>query len=442
MTISSRLACHSVLLLVITAAHIATAAPDEPAHWLPATAFAVPEETAPEGEGYFAIVEGHNGRLYVGTHANALNSWLVEFDPKAEQMKIAVDAMKAIGYQAAGFVAQAKIHSRNNVGKSGNIYFATKQGYPAKDESRLEYPGGYPMTYDPATDTTTVYPIAVPHEGIISIAPDESRNLFYISTCSDSRPFDHAHFMVYDMTAEKYTDLIDSEHMYAFIVVDNRGRAYHPLRGGDIARYDPDTKTLTRLKQTIDGNPPDADSHLADENAHPINWDITPDGKTIFAVPMSGNALYAYDLNVDGDTLAGRTVGTLIPNADNFDCRAMCVGPTGTVWAAVTHRVSAQLEGGKEQKIAALHLVRFQPGKDTQPVDLGQMYVTNPDFTQWSLPDGKPNPVHRGFASLDNGKLVSQYVTMGVCEARDGAVYVLALCPYSLLRVDAQHLSH
>ena len=38
--------------------------------WLQATAFAIPKETAPEGEGYFSIVEGHNHRLYIGTHAN------------------------------------------------------------------------------------------------------------------------------------------------------------------------------------------------------------------------------------------------------------------------------------------------------------------------------------------------------------------------------------
>jgi hypothetical protein len=44
--------------------------------------------SAPEGEGYFAIVEGHNHRLYIGTHANAKNSYLVEFDPKAETVGV------------------------------------------------------------------------------------------------------------------------------------------------------------------------------------------------------------------------------------------------------------------------------------------------------------------------------------------------------------------
>ena len=106
---------------------------EEPAiarKWLKATAYAVPKETAPEGEGYFSIVAGLDGKLYIGTHANAVNSWLVEFDPTAKQMKAVVDAHKAIGNDLKGFGSQAKIHTRNNVGASGKIYFGTKQGYP------------------------------------------------------------------------------------------------------------------------------------------------------------------------------------------------------------------------------------------------------------------------------------------------------------------------
>ena len=90
-------------------------------------------------------------------------------------------------------------------------------------------------------------------------------------------------------------------------MVDYLHRAYHPVLGGDIARYDPKTDKLERLKQTIDGKPPTPDSHLADKDGHPLNWDITPDGKTLYCVPMSTNQLYAYDLTATGDTLPGRT---------------------------------------------------------------------------------------------------------------------------------------
>src|SRR5262249_35087912 len=158
----------------------------EPA-WLQATAYAVPKETTNQGSGYFSIVCGQNGKLYIGTAKYGLNAYLVEFDPATKQMRVVVDCMKEIGSDAKGFAAQSKIHTRNNVGASGKIYFGTKQGYPEKNEKRSDYPGGYPMVYDPKTGKTRVYPIAVPHHGIISIVPDEGRGVAYISTCDDAR---------------------------------------------------------------------------------------------------------------------------------------------------------------------------------------------------------------------------------------------------------------
>src|SRR5439155_9721682 len=185
------------------------------AKWVPSTAYVVPKETATEGEGYFAIIEGRNGRLYIGTHANGVNSWLVEFDPVLKQMKIVVDAHKAIGKDLKGFGGQAKIHTRNNTGASGRIYFGTKQGYPGKDERREDYPAGYPMVYNPTTGKTKVYPIPVPHEGINSITPDESQGVAYISTCSDGRPGpgENAHFLVLDLKKGTYKNLIDTRHV-------------------------------------------------------------------------------------------------------------------------------------------------------------------------------------------------------------------------------------
>lgn len=408
----------------------ASAAEPPPAVRLPATAFVVPKETCTEGEGYFALIEGLNKKLYIGTHANAINSWLVEFDPATSKMRLAVDSHRAIGITASGFAAQSKIHSRNNVGPSGKIYFATKQGYPTDKEKRTDYPGGYPLVYDPATDTTKVYSIPVAHQGIISITPDESRGLAYLSTCSDARPYESTHFVVLDLKTGKYRDLIDCEHMYAFVVVDHRGRAYHPIRGGDIARFDPETGRLERLKQTIDGRAPDAASHLADENGHPINWDMSPDGKTLYALPMSTNKLYRYDLTTGGDTLVGTTVGTLLPEAKETDCRAMCVGPSGRVWASVTHG-----DGGANWH----HLVSYTPGA-ARLVDHGVLTVKNPDFTTFVDGAGKPLPYHAGFFRLSDGAMTTRYVTMGVCEARDGAVYTTVMHPYTLLRVEAEQV--
>src|SRR6185295_12749266 len=125
-------------VLVATAA---AQAPEMP--WLYTKARALPKALTNQGSGYFSIVEGKNGRLYVGTAKYGENAYLVEYDPVTQQMLPVVDCQKEIGTKATGFAAQSKIHTRNNVGASGKIYFGTKQGYPDKEKKRTDYPGGY-----------------------------------------------------------------------------------------------------------------------------------------------------------------------------------------------------------------------------------------------------------------------------------------------------------
>src|SRR3954452_14729556 len=93
----------SPLVLLLTALPVVPQEDLSKTKWLPSTAYVVPKQTAPEGEGYFSIIEGLNKRLYVGTHANAVNSWLVEFDPDGGKMKVVVDCHKAIGKDLKGF---------------------------------------------------------------------------------------------------------------------------------------------------------------------------------------------------------------------------------------------------------------------------------------------------------------------------------------------------
>lgn len=399
------------------------AAESKLADWLWTKASAIPKETTTEGSGYFSIVEGNNGRLYIGTAKYRHNAYLVEFDPQTSAMKVVVDAHASIGTQATGFAAQAKIHTRNNVGESGRIYFGTKQGYPKDDEQRTNYPGGYPMVFDPATGETKVYPIPVAGQGIISVTPDESHSVAYISTCSDERPTESTHFMRLDLKTGQYTDLLDCRHMYSFIVVDYLGRAYHPILGGEIARYNSRTDKLERLMQTIDGAPPTAESLLATSESHPINWEISPDRKTLYAVAMSGNALYNYDLTVEGDTLAGRTLGKLMPSAKATDCRALCVAADGLVWAGI----AATGEDG----VQLLRLVSFRPG-DAHVKDHGPLAISNPDYTQFQDAEGKGLPYHHGVYHTEDGTLLPRYTVMGICAAKDGTVYVTTLAPFTL----------
>ena len=121
----------------------------------------------------------------------------------------------------------------------------------------------------------------------------------------------------------------------------------------------------------------------------------------------------------------------LIPGAKRTDCRAMCVGPSGTAWCAITQNVDG---------IRMLHLVRYRRG-DNAPVDLGAVAVRNPDFTKFTDKDGKTLPFHGGFTKLKNGKTVTRYVILGVCETKNGNVNILALHPYSVLQVHAADIA-
>src|SRR5687767_9375595 len=162
--------CYRFLTLALLCVS-APALAQQPPKYCPATAYHVLPGTHNNESGYFSIIEGLDGRIYVGTAKYGFNAYLVEFDPKTKAMKPVVDCMKEIGSTATGFAAQAKTHTRNNVGQSGKIYFGTKQGYPKpnSDEKRTDYPGGYPMVYDPATGKTRVYDIPIKHQGVISV---------------------------------------------------------------------------------------------------------------------------------------------------------------------------------------------------------------------------------------------------------------------------------
>jgi hypothetical protein len=382
--------------LTITVLLFAVTRSAEANDWLLAKAYKIPSEYTNQESGYFSIIEGQNGKLYIGTAKYGVNAYLLEFDPKTEKTKLVMDVHQVIGSNATGFAAQAKLHTRNNVGSvTGKIYVASKQGYPEKDkgETRDMYPGGYVLTHDPKTGKNEHFGIAKEKHGIISVMPDEENDLAYISTCSDDRPIDHTHFMVLDLKTKKHTDLGDMEHAYAFIVLDDQHRAYHPIRGGLVARYDPKRKELDRMTMTVDGKavPKDISKDGAIQN-----WDTTADRKTLYSVEMTTNQLYAFDLTAAGDAIPGRALGKLLGNAKATDCRALAVAPDGKVWMAVTEQ---GLPGG-----AQLHLVSYTP---------------------W----------HHTIRKEKDGTL-TPWQPLGIAAAKDGIPYVISLAPLTLLKFE------
>src|SRR4051794_29761650 len=95
------------ILFVALAFAPPTYADDSPT-WIKATAYKIPSELTNQESGYFSLVEGHTGRLYIGAAKYGVDAYLVEFDEASHRFRVVIDAMKLIGSTATGFAAQAK----------------------------------------------------------------------------------------------------------------------------------------------------------------------------------------------------------------------------------------------------------------------------------------------------------------------------------------------
>lgn len=416
----------SVLALVFTAApafgQASTNVP--PFRYVWSTAYHILPETHNDESGYFSLCEGHNGKMYVGTAKYSHNAFLVEFDPKTEKQRIVVDVNRVCGLDVKGptFAAQAKIHTRNYVGPSGVIYVGSKQGYRRGKDDTADYPGGYVMTYDPATDKAECHGMPFKGEGVNDVTADETRGLIYVVTCEDH------HWVIYDMKAKKYREPDANLRLtpYAQTLIDANGRAVVVTRDFKIARYDPATDKLTVHSIASSGKL----VGTADDKLGPACWAVTADGSAAYLIRMSDSTLFRLDLTAAGDAVPCADLGRLI-EGKNYDSRgSLIVGHDGNVYALM--RVDNVTGFGKGY---LHHLVSYDP-KAKIMRDHGVLGVRNPDFFDFGPgKDGKPKPWTHGYHKLPDGTLTPLHVHMALYMAKDGTLYATSIYPFTLLKI-------
>jgi hypothetical protein len=452
-----RLCITGVLLLVLQLTGFLSVDGQQPPaglKYLPAKAFHIPPETTTEESGYFALSEGKNGKIYVGTAAYGRNAYLVEFDPATEKMRVVLDAHKELGLplEATGYAAQAKIHTRNFVGPSGTIYLGTKQGYPLEAEKKTgtisTYRGGYVMTYDPATGKIVNLGMPMPlgdprlkgdgksagantdveGEGVIDVVADEARGLVYVITC------EHEHWMLYDMKhPEKgYRALGPLMWDQPNTLIDREGRATCITVEGRIARYNPTNDKVTVDDLIVDGQP---FRKLVRADASSPDWRLAADGKTAYLQLLNDLRLFEIDLSGPaGKPVIGRSVGNR-KEGKNPDSRgSVSIANDGQVYSVI--RIDNQTGFGSGY---LHHLVRYRPESKAM-TDLGVITVKNPDFFDFKAPpvknpDGSLRPIH-GFHRLPDNTLTPLHVVLAMIVARDGTIYATTLYPFTLLRID------
>ncbi len=416
-----------------------------PFPYLAAKAYRIPPETTTEESGYFSLCEGRNGKIYIGTAAYGRNSYLVEFDPATEAMRIVLDTHKVIGLplEPTGYAAQAKLHTRNFVGPSGRIYVGSKQGYPSAAEKKSgqipTYRGGYVLTYDPASGKAENLgaPMllsdprqpadAKEGEGVIDVVANEARGLIYVVTC------EHQRWMLLDTRhPEKgYRDLGPILRDQPNTLIDQHGRATAITKDYRIARHDPATDQVTVDDLLVDGK---AFAAVVGPKAVHPDWRLAADGRTAYLQLLNDLRLFTVDLGGRaGQAVVARSLGDRVAGTHPDSRGSISIGLDGRVYSAV--RVNNETGFGKGY---LHHLVRYDP-KTSQMADLGVLTVKNPEFFDFkappaSNPDGSKRPIH-GFHRLPDDTLTPLHVIMALIVARDGTIYATTIYPFTLLRL-------
>jgi hypothetical protein len=413
--------------------------------YLWAKAYYIPPETTTEESGYFSLCEGKNGRIYIGCAAYGRNSYLVEFDPATEKMRIALDTHKLVGLplEPTGYAAQSKIHTRNFVGPSGKIYVGSKQGYPTakeKETGRIAtYRGGYVMVYDPATDQAVNLGMpmslddkrqpagALEGEGVIDVVADEARGLLYVITC------EHQHWMLFDQKhpEQGYRDLGPILRDQPNTLIDRQGRAAAITKDYQVARYNPADGQVSVDPLLVNGMP--FWDVVGPEAVHP-DWRLAADGHTAYLQLLNDLRMFELELGgAAGTPVVARSLGNRIEGKHPDSRGSISIAPDGRVYSAV--RIDNETGFGTGY---LHHLVRYDP-RARQMADLGVVAVKNPDFfdfkgPQAKNPDGSLRPRH-GFHTLPDGTLTPLHVIMATIVAHDGTIYATTIYPFTLLRI-------
>jgi hypothetical protein len=422
--------------------------PDQPPaslKYLPAKAWYVLPETHSE-EGHSSLCEGKNGKIYIGTTKEGVDSYLVEFDPVRETQQIVIDVHKLCGLVATGFAAQSKIHTPNFVGPSGKIYLGSKEGYANADDKKnhVHYPGGYVMTYDPAADQAENLGMPFPRaadmtdgEGVIDVAADEGRGLIYVVTCEQQ------HWTAYDMAAKKYmepdpslrlvnyaTTLIDSRVIASAIAVETTDEpevdGFKPQQFRR-AQYNPTTGKVTVRDLALDGR---KWLRLSRDGDLP-EWSLAPDGHIAWLVRLGNATVISIDLLTQGETVPALSRGKLLED-EGIDIRCgLTFHPDGCIYSICVVANNTGFGSARLEKLARFNL------KTCKSEDLGVVTISNPEFYDKAvmLPNGTKKNWSHGFVELPD-KTLAATINMTLRAAHDGTLYATQIYPFSLLRFD------
>lgn len=242
-----------------------------------------------------ALVQGSNGKLYIGVSTHGDASYVYEFDPATEQMKLLANITELAGERGKGVWTTGKIHVQMQE-LDGYIYFGAlceDNGPPAIDASSYQGPHWYRIN----TSNGKVEQLSLINSfwGLLGQVMDNKRRLIYGLA-------ENGHLYVYNIDQDYTEDLgrVDDWDICRTIFIDDIGNVYGSLVGGRIWKYDVEEKRLFDLQHIrlpIINQPRSLSNPFLDRKTtwRIIEWD--PVDLAAYGIIGGTNLLFKYDVS-------------------------------------------------------------------------------------------------------------------------------------------------
>lgn len=233
-----------------------------------------------------------DGRFYsaIGDHIGPDgNSYIYEYDPGTGDLAMVGDVLSYVDHQAGSW-GYGKIHGQMVAGPCGEVYISTYWGTYREIRFDASYSGDILMRLDPNGHTLTSLGVPMERLGTASLAGSAQHGLVFgeaVDPVLKQDSIDRGPFFVFDMMAEETVFVGPEEpHVgYRAMIVDEEGKAYYSIGGGELAVYDPETNELGTHPHALPGDwlraatPPGPDGSI---------FGVTRDPDTFFVMRPSG----------------------------------------------------------------------------------------------------------------------------------------------------------
>jgi hypothetical protein len=242
-----------------------------------------------------ALIEASNGKLYIGVSTHGDASYVYEFDPVTEQMKLLADLTQLANERGKGTWTTGKIHVQMHE-LEGYVYFGAlceDNGPPAIDASSYQGPHWYRININDGK----VEQLGLINSfwGLLGQVLDEKRRLIYGLA-------ENGHLYVYYIDDNYTEDLgrVDDWDICRTIFIDDVGNVYGSLVGGRVWKYDIEEKRLLDLQHIrlpIINQPRSLTNPSLDRKTtwRIIEWDSL--NRAAYGIIGGTNLLFRYDVS-------------------------------------------------------------------------------------------------------------------------------------------------